>query len=468
MNDCLSECLEWLLEQDPSLKRDPVRFLHAAVGQGCTIDHSDIECLADSKHQNIFYQIPWYVSDFIASYFKRIGADNVLGVTRGIGNCFSRTYESLGKDVKCVNVSLVNDDVSALQEYFLSDIHNGDVQTLEEITEEIGSYACLYSEVFLKERSRQNRPIELEVAYHDIDGNEIIIVDQEPYHELLKMLQAMNDDAIAVIAVESAFFNRGGLRSVSLNLHHFGLKLNAGICFDDMTSSLLKREDTKEAYLLFISKGSSENSNSFFTAYLRDMFDEESILDNLFKRHVAKNSIYGLMTGKDGHRFSSFKVEQAKELCRRFIIDTGRDSRWEDAVVAVNVARHARERIHQYDDHDHAVYIPLFNTEKVTTEYHLDVIGKDKGFIQIILNPSFADKQYVCRFLNSHVGNVFLKACSSNGRLSFSSFIRRKQLPLPGIGDQKLMVLKQQALEDLRAGFNHDIDQKSENVWYGE
>ncbi len=462
MIDCLSKGLQWLFHECPELKKnDPVAILDAAFTKGFSVGNYDIECLAGSKTFNVFYQIPWYVNDFVSSYFSQVEASSVLGITRGIGDCFARTCNALDDHIECKNMSLIADDVSALQRYFLKDIHDEAGQSSDDIINAVSGYSYVYGEFFI-ERRRGNRRREVDESYLDTAGNEIIVNDYPEYHQLLKVSQSLANDAVAVMAVEASFFPSFGPNSVFRNLHQLGMILEAVICFDDMNPAVHSYEEHRESYLIFIRKGIADNPKSFFTAYLRDIFNEERILDNMLCQREDSDPTFGLLAGKDSYWFRSFRVEYAQEKSRRYIWDSGNQNRWDDAISAVNVIR--RDEVF-YDDNN-SIYIPVFLHQNVTDEYYLHVDGNDARFIQFVLNLDVVDKEYLTHFLNSNIGRNLIRKSGYGSRFSYHHFCAAKVLPLPSIEDQKLIVLKQEVLEDMRVEFNRDIDRRIEEAWY--
>lgn len=278
-------------------------------------------------------------------------------------------------------------------------------------------------------------------------GAPVTIRDQQGYLVLLKSSLSLTEQGTGIFVVADTFFLRSQVRE---SLQRFGLYIDAALAIPKALSTI-----HTPVSLVIVKRA---QPNQLFVGQLSDNPKKNNqLLKNLHERKPSKTLAFGTLIDEEAYRGFQTLVAQrrAQEIAQQLNLTSVLLS---DVALRISRPKQVDKNQYEFEDLPHSVYVPVIGYgDAVTTLVELKT--RTQNYLQIVLDPTRADNQYVAALLNSRLG-IHLRSTASSGMttpLSLQS-VQSMEIYLPDLVTQHAVIqtdtqigLRIQELEERRS-----------------
>lgn len=255
------------------------------------------------------------------------------------------------------------------------------------------------------------------------------IQDSDDSLFILKVCHLLKPDGMGIFIVPKNFINPDKSSGVYANLHHFGLALDAYLALPGLTFSPVT---SLAAGIAIIRK--SQPIPIFTGLIQHDSEQRKQLIENFQKRKASEDILYGALI--DSKDFRGFEAVEYQDRINRISKKFGYPaSQLKEIVLETNLAKNG------FQECENSLYLPLIGTSPAVTGIS-DFAIKPQNYIQLLIDPTKADANYIAGLFNSPFGRILRDQGLSGTiipKLTKRS-IEYMTIFLPPISQQKILV----------------------------
>ena len=222
------------------------------------------------------------------------------------------------------------------------------------------------------------------------------VKDSDDALMIIQSCHRLKPDGICIFIVPKSFVSHSRPDSVYSNLSKFGLTLDTFLALPPQAFA----PTTSVAGGIAIIRKS--NPMSVFTGLVQtDPKQRKQLIENLHKRQASRDIIFGTLV--DPRDFRGFEAVENQDRINRISKRFGYPANpLKDIIFELNLAKNKEPH---FQERENSVYLPLIGTSPAVTGIS-DLNIKPHNYIQLIINPSKADAEYIAGLFNSPFGRT--------------------------------------------------------------